>query len=437
MKKEIEQKIYEFFLESNDFNGIPLRQISSTLMIDYKNSIDIIKELVKDDKVTIQSSTNPHIIYSSLYPIETQLKILDDAKDWTVKEMKIGKISIVSESTDYPICIYPSRNLLKSNRDLDEFGEAIYTKALALGEPQLTPKFFDIEVLERYSNDPRFNFVFEDYSGRISAKYDDNQKSLVRGEDNVFLKSFGLGFDENDNRLAVVYLRYLNDLTPEHQVFWKSKERNRNCLVLEEYYENTIKGNWTSSYSVFTAFIGELMCLNDISLTIFNKPLFRKNFNEYNRPKEFTFFFSPTLKNYNDFVLLLDKMISDNINKEFFEGKVELYDYVEIGNGIKERRSKGTLRLLEEWLGGIFKAEQDQELKKIFSVLKNIRRQRQNPAHKISENEYDNKYIEQQKQLINSAHHSIKGLRYIFKQHPRAENFEIPDWLDNGNIKTF
>ena len=331
----------------------------------------------------------------------------------------------------------PSQNSLKSNRNLDEFGEAIYTKALAYGEPQLSPRFFDIEVLERYSNDPRFNFVFEDYSGRISAKYDENEKPLVRGEDDVFLKTFGLGFDEDDNRLAVVYLRYLNDLTPEHQIFWKNKERNENCFVLQEYYENTIKGNWTSSYSVFSAFIGELTCLNDIAKTIFDKSLFRKNFNDYNRPKEFTFFFSPTLKNYNDFVLLLDKMISDNINKDFFEGKVEFYDYVEIEDGIKERKPKGTLRLFEEWLNGIFKAEQDKELKKIFSTLKNIRRQRQNPAHRISENEYDQKYIEQQKKLINEAHHSIKGLRYIFKQHRRAKNFEIPDWLENGDIKTF
>ena len=130
-------------------------------------------------------------------------------------------------------------------------------------------------------------------------------------------------------------------------------------------------------------------------------------------------------------------MISDNINKDFFEGKVEFYDYIEIEDGIKERKPKGTLRLFEEWLSGIFKAEQDKELKKIFSILKNIRRQRQNPAHRISENEYDQKYIEQQKKLINNAHHSIKGLRYIFKQHRRAKNFEIPDWLENGDIKTF
>ena len=437
MKKEIEKKVYDFFAESSDFNGIPLRQISGDLEIEYKNSIDYIKELVQDDKVTIQSSSNPHIIYSRLYPIDIQLKILEDAKNWTVETKKYGEVSLSFENTDYPICLYPSQNSLKNDRNLDEFGEAIYSKALALAEPQLTPRFFEIEVLERYANDPRFDFNFEDYSGRISAKYNDNEKPMVRDEDDVFLKTFGLGFDEKDNRLAVVYLRYLSDLTPEHQVYWKNKETFGDCKVLEEYHENTIKGNWSFSYSIFSAFIGEMTCLNNIAQTIFSKPLFRKNYDEDKRPKEFTFFFTPTLKNYNDFVLLLDKMISDNINKDFFKDKVDFYDYSELHNGMVERKPKGTLRIFEEWLGGIFRAEQNGELKKLFKHLKKIRRERQNPAHRISENEYDKKYIELQKKLINEAYHSIKGLRHIFYQHPKAQDFEIPDWIENGIVKTF
>ncbi|MBB1489752.1 hypothetical protein H4O21_24390, partial [Oceanospirillum sp. D5] len=126
-----------------------------------------------------------------------------------------------------------------------------------------------------------------------------------------------------------------------------------------------------------------------------------------------------------------------NINKDFFKDKVEFYDIVELKNGMVERKSKGTLRLMEDWLGGIFKAEQNNELKKLFKQLKEIRRERQNPAHKISENEYDKKYIELQKQLINKAYHSIKGLRHIFQQHPLAKDIEIPDWIENGNVKTF
>lgn len=437
MKKQIENKVYDFFVNSSDFNGVPLRQVSEELKIEYENSIDIIKTLVSDDRITIQSSTNPHIIYSRLYPIDIQLKILEDAKSWKVTVTKIGEISFASESTEFPICLYPTENLIKLKRDLTEFGNAVYSKELAIAQPHLKPIFFEIEVLERYANDPRFDFEFKDYSGRISCKYDENEKPYVRKEDEVFLKTFGLGFDENGKRVAVAYLRYLSDLTPEHQIYWKSREKGENCKMLEEYHQNTIQGNWTSSYSIFSGLIGELSCLNEISETIFSKSLFRKNFNDEKRPREFTFFFTPTLKNYNDFVHLLDKMLSENINKDFFKGKMELFDIVEIEDGLVERKPKGTIRLLEEWLLGIFKTEKESELKDIFKPLKKVRRERQNPAHKISENEYDVKFTELQKKLVSDAYGSIRALRFIFQQHPKAKDFEVPDWLENGNIKTF
>ena len=82
-------------------------------------------------------------------------------------------------------------------------------------------------------------------------------------------------------------------------------------------------------------------------------------------------------------------MLSENINKDFFKGKMELFDIVDSEDGIVERKPKGTIRLLEEWLLGIFKTEKESELKDIFKPLKKVRGERRNPAHKISENEYD------------------------------------------------
>ena len=188
MKERIENIVYDFFVASSDFNGIPLRNISEKLNIDYENSIDIIKELVKDNIVSIQSSTNPHIIGFQHYPIDSQIHILEEAKK--IKEVvhSFGEITISSEDTEYPICLYPSKSYLQKKRDLADFGNALYTKQLALAEPHLTPIFFEIEVLDRYFNDPRFDFKFEDYSGQISCLYDENENPIVREEDQIFLK---------------------------------------------------------------------------------------------------------------------------------------------------------------------------------------------------------------------------------------------------------
>lgn len=437
MKDRIENIVFDFFVESRDFNGIPLRNISQKLNIEYENSIDLIKELVVDGVISIQSSTNPHIIGFQHYPIESQIHILEEAKKTKEVLHSFGKITVSSEETEFPICLYPSKTYLQKKRDLSKFGNATYSKQLALGDPQLKPVFFEIEVLDRYFNDPRFDFKFEDYSGHISCIYDENEKPLVREEDDIFLKTFGLGIDENGNRLAVVYLRYLTDLTAEHQIYWKSRERVGICKMLEEYHQNTIQGNWTSSYSIFSGFIGEQKCINDITELVFSKSLFRKTFEKENRPKEFTFFFTPTLKNYNDFILLLDKMISENINKDFFEGEVELFEYKEIGNGIVERQSKGTLQIFEEWLTSVFNVRGDGSLNELFKPLKKIRRERQNPAHKINDNQYDLLFIEKQKVIINEAYSVFRNLRNIFHQHPRARNFQIPKWLENGKIKTY
>lgn len=437
MKRKIENLIYNFFLNSYDFNGIPLRNISNELEIEYESSIDIIKELVIEDLISIQSSTNPHIIGFKHYPTESQIKILEDAKEITETIQEFVGIKMSFENTDFPICLYPSKKNLKSKRNLDEFGNAVYTKQLALGEPHLKPIFFEIEVLERYFNDPRFEFEFKDYSGRISCKYDENEKPILREEDNVFLKTFGLGFDENNNRLTVVYLRYLKNLTSEHQIYWKGKERSGNCKILEEYHQNTIEGNWTSSYSIFSGFLGELKCINDLTEYIFGKKVFRKSFEEENRPKEFTFFFTPTIRNYNDFISLLDKMISENINKDFFEGKVDFFEFKELEEGIVERITKGTLQLFEEWLTIVYNVKSDGSVNELFKPLKKVRRERQNPAHRINENEYNLKLIEKQKEIMNSVYNVFRNLRNIFHQHPKAKKFIIPEWLENGKIKTF
>lgn len=437
MKDKIRNKVYNFFIKSADFNGIPLRSISKEMDIEYEKSIDLIKELVQEGSIIIQSSTNPHIIVIGNISIEKQIQILEQAKDSKVKIQKIGDVEIRFESTKFPICLYPSDEYLRINRDVAGFSNAFYTMQLALGKPQLKPVFFEIEVLDRYFTDPRFDFNFKDYSGRISCRYDESGKAILREEDNVFLKSFGLGVDENNNRLAVVYLRYLKDLTPEHQMYWKGKEKLGKCTMLEEYRQNTIEGNWSSSHSIFSAFLAEHKAINELSQLIFGKTIFRKTFEREERPKEFTFFFVPTLKNYNDFILLLDKMISENINKDFFEGKIALFEYKEVEEGIVEKQWKGTLQLFEEWLRGEYDFKDQETAAKLFKPLKKIRRERQTPAHRIKENEYDPTFIEQQKEVMKEAYSVFRNLRFVFQQHPSALDYEIPKWLENGEIKIF
>jgi hypothetical protein len=67
--KNIEKLVFSFFCDSSDYNGIPLRQISQDLDLEYEKSIDLIQGLTKSGIVSIQSSTNPHIIGFRHHPI--------------------------------------------------------------------------------------------------------------------------------------------------------------------------------------------------------------------------------------------------------------------------------------------------------------------------------------------------------------------------------
>lgn len=436
--KNIEKLVFSFFCDSSDYNGIPLRQVSQDLNLDYEKSIDLIKELVKSEIVSIQSSTNPHIIGFKHHPVKSQLEILEHAKSIKVKKQLFGNFELAVEQTEYPICLYPTPKYAKENRDVDRYGYAKYSVELALSEPQMSFRFFETDVLERYSNEPRFDFDFNDFSGQISCKYDDEGNPILREEDQIFLKSFGLGFDSSGARVVAVMLRDLGRLSSEHQVAWSAKEIPcKECKVLEDYFNNLILGQWITSKSVFTALIDEINAIYKLTESIFGVSLFHKKLDGEHRPKNFTFFFSPTSKNYYDFINLLDKYLSENINKSFFEGVLELEELKPIGDNMVERVQKGTLRLLEEWVAKSFRFPDDSFPKKMLEPLKDVRSERQKPAHKVIENNYDPEFIDKQKKIVEACYISIASLRRNLQTHPKAKGVELDDRLDQDNVKYF
>ncbi|MFA6072258.1 MAG: hypothetical protein WC810_27160, partial [Janthinobacterium sp.] len=86
---ELEEKVFEtivdFFIESNDFNGITLTKISRKLDIQYLTIVDLVADLVRKELVVIQYDVNPHIIGVYYPPIERQLAVLTDAKRNIIK----------------------------------------------------------------------------------------------------------------------------------------------------------------------------------------------------------------------------------------------------------------------------------------------------------------------------------------------------------------
>ena len=417
MKEIIQNKITEYYLKSHDFNGIPIWNLLSTIGKEWAEIKPLIQDLIKSDSIRIideKTDINPNIIRIRFEPLETQLE---------------------KANADEPgyMCLYPTKSILKKTVNPSDYNSEPYKLRLALGEPQLSYISFDLSVLEFYRNGPRYRYENDDIQGHIY--YDDEQLSE---SDKAFLVTYGFAYDEYFDRAVAVFLRYLADLTPEHQQIWKAKELPDNFKLHPDYYRNTIIGDWGERTPICQAFLNELFIINRMCEAMGRPPLFRNDYGEYGegKPKKFHFLIRPTLEEFNSFVLLFDKMISDNINKNFFMNVIDYENEHEREDGKIIVTQKGTLQLLDEWIHKFFRLADWSEWNEAIASLKKVRKLRQQPAHEINEDVFDQKYFKDQRELILNAYNGVRTIRLIFANHPKVKvaDIGIPDWLQEGKI---
>lgn len=266
-----------------------------------------------------------------------------------------------------------------------------------------------------------------------TRRYPDSTHRNVRRS--VFLKSFGFGYDDSMNRAVAVFLWDLSILTPEHQRIWETKElANGNYRLHSDYYRTQIMAEFPERWSLCEAFIVEMRIINEMTLAIGKPTFFRTVYDSESRPREFTLMIRPTLKELNSFVHLLDKLISDNINKDFFRGDLDLEDELPRGDGRVEVRQKGTLRLLEEWLTTNVRVQDEQPIRDMLATFRRIRQMRQNPAHTVHEDAFDHRYFREQRELLHDAYTAVRFLRLIFANHPLARGVHVDEALYEGRI---
>ena len=309
---------------------------------------------------------------------------------------------------------------------------------LALGSAQLEFHVFDLSVLEIYRNDPRYYYTTDDINGNICISDEFYLSSGTPEKDKVLLDTFGFAYDDGLNRAVAVFIRYLSGLSSEHQQIWKSKEKIGGYKLHPDYFRNCILGEWGEKISIFVAFVEELHLINKMCSVMGRPHIFNEDFYE-NRPRTFSFLVRPTLEEYNSFVLTLDKMMSDNINKEFFMNEVSDESEEIRNDGKIIIKSKGTITMLDEWLNLRFRPSDRKTMQNLINVFKKVRKLRQKPAHVIRLNVFDQKFFHLQRELIVTAYDAVRTLRLIFANHPLvcAAKIDILDYLYEGKIWTY
>ena len=72
----------------------------------------------------------------------------------------------------------------------------------------------------------------------------------------------------------------------------------------------------------------------------------------------------------------------------------------------------------------------------MFANFRTVRKVRQKPAHKVEDNEFDQKYVAEQRELINKAFDAVQTLRMVLENHPAAHKHEVPDYLREAKVWT-
>jgi hypothetical protein len=422
MKDIILREVTTSFLDSGDFNGITAISLTENLNVGWNEMRGALQELIEEDLVGVlysDTQLNTHILRTGFLPKDVQIsKLITDELHHT--------------------CLYPRPNHLNSVVDVSHYAREPYKLCLALGEPQLAYRSFDLSVLEFYRNDPRYFYSSDDIHGSIHVQSEYFESNQMPERDRVLLQSFGFAYDQELNRAVAVYLRYLADLSPEHQQIWKTKELAGDYWLHPDYYRNTIIGGWGERVSIFSAFIKELFIINRMAKAMGRPPLFKQDYGEYGegKPQKLSFLVRPTLEEFNNFILLLDKLLSDNINKRFFQGEVAYESEKQRKDGKIVVEPKGTLQLLDDWIKEQYQTTDWEPWDESMKALRDIRRLRQKPAHAIDENVFSQRYFKDQRELIVRAYDAVKTLRLLFAQHPSVvrADIEIPKWLAEGKI---
>jgi hypothetical protein len=395
--------VTEAYLGSRDFNGFSFSGAAPTLP-NLNSLTETVSRLVEVQRLELLfdgADENPAVKRFRVAPRAEQVQQLRERG--------------LRAAWAYPS---PSHLALAVNRM--QYAGTPFTLRMALGEPQLTFQAFNPTVLERYRNDPRFKYKCDETQG--SLRLSDGYRERMQSSDDSFLETFGFAYDDSGSRAVAVYLRYLRGLTPEYQQIWNLHALNGTYRLHPDYWKITV-GSWDLDRNIFSAILDELRTINAFSGQMGRPPLFRNESGE--RPKEFAFLIRPTSREYRAFVLTLDQMLSDNISVDFFKGEVEATERIQRKDGAAVVQQKGTIKMLEEWLLGRFRAKEPDLVAAIFDGFRRVRKERQKPAHVLEADVFDEAYYQQQRDLLSAAHYALRLLRTAFQNHPDVRPKEV------------
>jgi hypothetical protein len=418
--EELLECITRFYQESEGFNGLP---VSSTGI-----ELDELRGLIR----LLVESGQLYVNYGDRHPNPHILAFEPEARDDQLRKLDEGNLQ--------DACLYPTVEHLRTVVNPAAYEGRPYTLELALGYPVLGYHFFDLSILESYRNDPRYYYTF-DIDGMISVDDEFYDQPTMDERDKVLLQTFGLALAKEKYWAIVVFRRYLSMLSPEHQQLWRTKQEPDDPDLFQPHWEywRASMGEWPEKMSLFSAFLEEMEQVNELAAVIGRPRLFRETYHDQ-RPRDFGYLIRPTARELSNFAGVLDKMLSDNINRDFFQNDVPYEDETTDKQGRTIVTQRGTIRILEEWIRAKVRLKDTDSqalIDQAIDIFKRIRKARNPQAHKLSPDAYDLELFREQIQLMRDAYRAMVTLRQMLNLHPAAKDYEVPEDLAQMKVLDF
>jgi hypothetical protein len=414
--------VTRYYLKSPDFNGISVVELCEALKTTWPSVVEPLRTLVTNEQVGILAEgtdIDTHVLRMGFPSLEMQLAQL-------------------TKPPSPHTCIYPRLKHLAKVVEPGKYSDRPYRFALALGEPQLAFRVFDLSVLEEYRKNPRYRYWTNDVGGQICIAGSGHNNAPARDGDQVLLPTFGFAYDASMNRAVAVLLHYLAALTPKHQQIWKGKELKGKYDLYPDYFGTTILGNPPEGASIFAAVVAEIKLINEVARAMKRPPLFREHFEpeSEDRARQFSFMVRPTLADFNAFVCVLDQILSESVDRDFFRDDVqsEIQETRDDGRVVSHR--KGSLELLVDWGSRAVPPSQLDRWLQACRAIRKVRSLRQIPEHAADENAFDQSYIKKQRDLMIATYKSLHDIRDMISRHPSAGGVRlaVPKWMRNGRV---
>lgn len=410
------------YLKSPNFNGISAIDLATAVKTPWPALIEPLRTLVMNDQVGILgegTDIDTHVLRMGFPSREMQLAQLDRPP---------------SPHT----CIYPRLKHLAKVVDPAKYADRPYRLALALGEPQLAYRVFDLSVLEEYRKNPRYRYWTNDTGGQICINGERRIDASAGEAAQVLLPTFGFAYDAAQIRAVAVLLHYLAALTPKHQNIWKDKEIKGTFELYPDYFGTTILGNPPEGASIFAAVVAEIKLINELARAMGRPELFHEHYEPdgEDRVRDFTCLVRPTAAGFNEFVRTLDWLLSESINREFFRTDVPSETGAGRVAGHVTVHEKGALEMLVDWGARTFLPSQLDRWLQACRAIRKVRSLRQRPEQVPDEHAFDQSYVKKQRELAISAYKSLHVLREMMSQHPAASSarLSVPKWMRNGRV---